>query len=215
MKKVLIVNDGNNVSVYHRPFSDFGKQVYQTEILWTDPDSVALVVFTGGQDVSPSLYGQEASRDTFCVPRRDIYESITFHKAKSLNKPMIGICRGAQFLCVMAGGKLCQHLDGHHGSHDINTFDGKCFEVTSTHHQMMLPTKDTKIIAWASRNHSSWYWSEKNEQIRPTPRKEYEVLAWPLIRAVGMQYHPEAMDSWTKGFKFAGELVDKYLMNKS
>jgi GMP synthase-like glutamine amidotransferase len=113
----------------------------------------------------------------------------------------------------MAGGKLCQHIDGHHCWHDIDLYDGRSFEVSSTHHQMMLPSKNAKVIAWASKKRSDWYWGEKNKQITPTPQKEYEVLAWPHIRAVGMQYHPEAMESYSKGFKFAAELVDKYIIS--
>ena len=214
-KRVLIVSDGQNVSNYHRPFGDFGKEAYDCELLWTDPDSVALVVFTGGADVSPSLYGQEASRDTSCVPRRDIYETIAFHRAKALNKPMVGICRGAQFLCVMAGGKLCQHLTGHHMSHCMELWDGRRFEVSSTHHQMMLPFPGTKVIGWSLKKQSYFYYGERNRQIEPQPKREYEVMAWPHIRAAGMQYHPEAMDSLTKGFKFAAELVERHLIKNT
>lgn len=38
---------------------------------------------------------------------------------------MVGICRGAQFLNVMAGGKMIQHVEGHaiHGTHEIVVTD--------------------------------------------------------------------------------------------
>ena len=210
-KKVLIVGEYGSSS-YHRPFKDFGEQVHDSDLLWTNPREIALVVFTGGADVTPALYGQEASRGTGTVPRRDIYESITFQRAKMLGKPMAGICRGSQFLNVMAGGKLCQHLDGHGSWHDMETCDGQKFEVSSTHHQMMLPPKHAKVIGWAAKKRSTRYYGELDKLIQPVPEKEYEVIYWPNIRAVGMQYHPEMMGEYQKGFKFAAQLVEEYLL---
>src|SRR5438309_1359385 len=85
------------------------------------------------------------------VSRMDMYQSITFHRAKMIGKPMAGICRGSQFLNVMAGGRLCQHLDGHGSWHDMETSDGRSFEVSSTHHQMMLPPEGAKVIGWSAK----------------------------------------------------------------
>src|ERR1700677_4699649 len=99
--KVLVVGDGWGQS-YYSPFSEFGEPTTNNELLWTNPHSISLVVFTGGADVAPSLYGEEASRETSSYPKRDIFETIVFQKAHSLHKPKVGICRGAQFLNVMA-----------------------------------------------------------------------------------------------------------------
>ena len=210
-KKVLIVSEGGGSSSYHKPFRKFGDQVHDSNLLWTNPEEIALVVFTGGADVTPALYGQEASQATCTVPRRDIYESITFHRAKQLRKPMAGICRGSQFLNVMAGGKLVQHLDGHGVWHNMRTCDDKVFEVSSTHHQMMLPPEGAKVIGWSEKRRSNRYCGENNEMIK-APEREYEVIYWPNIRAVGMQYHPEIMGEFQLGFLFASQLVERYLL---
>src|SRR5262245_24070299 len=96
------------------PFLDWG--VLETDIdrLRKDPASIRIVFFCGGADVSPSLYGERpASRTLGVEVARDQQERELFLRARAANLPMIGICRGAQFLCVMAGGRLCQHLDGH------------------------------------------------------------------------------------------------------
>lgn len=208
---VLIVSENYIASSYYRPFEKFGLQTQGSELLWTKPETINLVVFTGGADISPSLYGQEASKATSCVPKRDIYESITYHRARALNKPMVGICRGAQFLNIMAGGKLCQHITGHTVYHMMATNDDS-FEVSSHHHQMMLPPRDAKIIGWSKYNRSDCYLGEKDIPITPTPKQEYEVVYWPNINAIGMQYHPELMDSYSKGFQYAEKLVRKYLI---
>ncbi len=212
MGKVLVVTDGYGLHTYHRPFKKFGDATDDSDLLWTNPKEIKLVVFTGGADVSPCLYGQEAAKMTSCVPRRDIYESISFQKALSLRKPMVGICRGAQFLNIMAGGKLVQHLDNHGCYHDMTTVDSRTFEVSSTHHQMMLPPEGALLVGWATHKRSKHYYGADDKPLNPPPKFETEVVYWPKLRAVGMQYHPECMGEYTRGFTFASELVERYLL---
>lgn len=214
MAKVLIVTEGYGVSLYHKPFKKFGESTANSDLLWTDPREIKLVVFTGGADVSPCLYGQESAKMTSCVPRRDIFESITFQKALQLGKPMVGICRGAQFLNVMAGGKMVQHLENHSVYHSMTVLGGKSFEVSSTHHQMMLPPKDALLVGWATERRSSKYYGEDDKLIDPKPDRETEVVYWPKLRAVGMQYHPEIMSDYSPGFYFASDVIERYLVRR-
>lgn len=53
-----------------------------------------LVVFTGGEDVHPSLYGDVLGKNTECNIERDKEEKKVFLEAKKLHIPMLGICRG-------------------------------------------------------------------------------------------------------------------------
>lgn len=93
-----------------------------------------VILFCGGADVSPQLYGEPASEETCANPSRDEMCISIFSSA--INKPKLGICRGAQFLAVMLGGKLKQHIAGHVGNVVHKTaVDGKTFEVNSDHHQ--------------------------------------------------------------------------------
>ena len=103
--------------------------------------SADIVIFTGGEDVDPSLYGAKKHPRTYSNIERDIYEQKIF-KSIPKGKLVIGICRGSQFLCVMNGGKLIQHVSDHalYGTHPItNRKDGLVLEITSTHHQMQYP----------------------------------------------------------------------------
>ena len=121
-----------------------GKVFYKHGIITTHayrmietPEDIALVVFTGGEDVYPELYGEEIGFRTYCSPSRDEYEVKMFEFAKKHNIPCAGICRGSQFLCVMAGGKLAQDITGHAGwDHEIATKDGRKLTCNSSHHQM-------------------------------------------------------------------------------
>ena len=68
-------------------------------------------LFTGGQDVSPSLYGQStlpACGET--CPRRDAMELGLLRRVMALDKPALGICRGIQFINAALGGTLWQDL---------------------------------------------------------------------------------------------------------
>ena len=89
-------------------------------------------MFIGGSDVTPMYYGHNKEPYTSINTERDIEEFDIFSQASALNKKCIGICRGAQFLCVASGGKLIQ--DMHHPSlHTIKVInndkeinDGRC-----------------------------------------------------------------------------------------
>ena len=67
--------------------------------------------FTGGHDIDPARYG-ETVKET-CGARqyhRDDVEFRLFEKVKHTNKPLLGVCRGAQFLNVALGGTLYQDI---------------------------------------------------------------------------------------------------------
>ena len=67
--------------------------------------------FTGGVDVDPALYAAEIHpRCGEIHPLRDAMEGAAFRAALASKKPILGICRGAQFINVMLGGTLYQDI---------------------------------------------------------------------------------------------------------
>ena len=75
------------------------------------------LLFTGGHDVDPALYGQAPSPlcGILCA-RRDALEAGLFRLAMAEGKPMLGICRGIQLLNALLGGTLYQDLPTEHPS---------------------------------------------------------------------------------------------------
>lgn len=72
-------------------------------------------LFTGGQDVSPELYGEEKLPECAeCHVERDTMERILIGKVLAFNKPFLGICRGIQILNAVLGGTLYQDLPTQH-----------------------------------------------------------------------------------------------------
>ena len=74
-------------------------------------------LFTGGQDISPDLYREEAL--PCCgerCPDRDAMERVLLPMVLEQNKPLLGICRGLQMLNTALGGTLYQDLPTQHAS---------------------------------------------------------------------------------------------------
>jgi gamma-glutamyl-gamma-aminobutyrate hydrolase PuuD len=108
-----------------------------------------VIQFTGGEDVSPVLYDEAPHPHTGFNRRRDEMCIDLFTYARDHRIPMVGICRGGQFLNVMNGGKMFQHCDGHgiRGTHEATIREsGLKVQVTSTHHQIMRPNRDKGIV---------------------------------------------------------------------
>lgn len=80
-------------------------------------DLVQGVLFTGGHDVSPQMYGEEPIDDSVsCCDVRDKMEKIVLEISLKQNKSVLGICRGIQFINVALGGTLYQDLPSQYGS---------------------------------------------------------------------------------------------------
>lgn len=93
-------------------------------------------LFTGGQDVSPVLYGMKDATGTIVAsPERDKTETLLLSKALQADKAVLGICRGLQFINVFLGGTLWQDLPSQHPSEIVHR-QGKPYGVPS--HQVQL-----------------------------------------------------------------------------
>lgn len=77
--------------------------------------NVDMVIFTGGEDISPSLYavqeewhGIEAEKDYNA--ERDVSDFLTMSYCLDKDIPMLGFCRGMQMLAVVSGGETIQDI---------------------------------------------------------------------------------------------------------
>lgn len=176
-----------------------------------------LVMFTGGEDVNPALYGENPHYTTSFSTYRDDQDIKCFNRAVELGKPMLGICRGSQFLTVMNGGKLIQNVTNHGigGGHTITDNIGTTFTITSTHHQMHFPFEMEKglysIVAWSSTKRSDKYEGEGGAIELPKDFVESEIIYFPQTRSLGIQGHPEHYDFNHPTNKYLRELVKDYL----
>lgn len=189
---------------YFDPWRDLFRLVFR-------PADADVILFSGGADVWPGLYGEGLGWYTYSDPKRDLWEKHIFEAFPK--KQRLGICRGAQFLCVMAGGKLVQHVRNHGRWHDVETKSGPVF-MSSTHHQMMRPGKvPHELLGWC-KNRSSVYLDGDNKEISEMNRSgvEPEMVFFPRTTSLCIQGHPEIMDAHSGGVKFCQQLVKKYLL---
>ncbi len=183
--KVYIV--GSSPS-YERMYKDNGYVV-------TRIDEADFIQFTGGADVNPELYDEECHPRTGFSPIRDRADSDIFNYAFKRGMPMVGICRGAQFLNVANGGKMWQDVNNHAigGEHiAVDVRSGEMVPVTSTHHQMMRPADNGQVLMVASE---ATYLEnmEGTEVNRVTPERgtDVEAVWYPNTKSLCYQPHPE------------------------
>jgi gamma-glutamyl-gamma-aminobutyrate hydrolase PuuD len=119
-------------------------------------DRVDGLIFSGGSDVDPELYGAAAHAETVGIFReRDDFELGLMRAALERDMPLLAICRGSQVLNVALGGDLEQHVPDRVGTdvhkatpgvfaeHDVEVLPetrlgsivGDRVDVKSHHHQ--------------------------------------------------------------------------------
>jgi putative glutamine amidotransferase len=119
-------------------------------------DSVDGLIFSGGSDLDPELYGEQAHPETNgWVRERDDFELGLMQAALARDVPLLAICRGSQVLNVALGGDLEQHVPdrvqsdlhketpGIFAEHDVAVLQGTTLasilgdraDVKSHHHQ--------------------------------------------------------------------------------
>jgi len=170
------------------------------------------LILSGGQDVDPSLYGEEPVRAMgVVIYQRDVYEIALVRAAVAARKPVFGICRGMQVVNVALGGTLYQDLptqnpasyvkhrqeapEGYH-SHSVDitpgtrlaSILGASHRVNSMHHQAVRDlAPGLKASAFA-----------KDGVIEAVESAEHNILA--------VQWHPETM--WRKFPQQLGLFLD-------
>ena len=156
------------------------------------------LLFTGGQDVSPALYGETPKPTCGEVcPARDRMEQALLHLALERDLPVLGICRGIQFLNAVLGGTLYQDLPTEHPSqtqhHMTPPYDRAVHTVTLQPGTPLAELLGTEHIGVNSYHHQAvktlapclteMAWSEDGL---------IEAVCLPEKRFVwAVQWHPE------------------------
>lgn len=179
-----------------------------------DVISADLVCFTGGEDVSPELYGDAKHSRTYSNIVRDVEERKVFEIAQVYQIPCVGICRGGQFLNVMSGGRLYQDVSKHalHDGHLItDVLSGSQVWVSSTHHQMFMPGSEAVLVACSTLGgYREWF--DGSHAMRDESNTDYEVLWYPKTQCLCFQPHPEFTGEKYEGmYEYFDQLLERFL----
>ncbi len=176
------------------------------------------VILTGGQDLYPPFYGQEARAKLSTVwPERDEFDTMLYQKALEKKVPILGICRGFQLINALRSGELLQdlsyadhellkHWQAHSPTmhiHEVKFEKGSTFAelfgesamTNSFHHQaVMRAGEGLKAVGHTS-----------DGVIEAVEDKEHRILA--------TQFHPEMTSGVSEGeaklFKHFVEMCTK------
>ncbi len=147
---------------------------YETDRLGELLDSLDGIIFSGGGDPNPLLFGEEPIKELHGItPERDMQELLLVRLAYDRQLPMLGICKGIQMINAALGGTLYQDIhsqmegtrikhgqdqDRRYPSHTVqieegsilNKLFGNTLPVNSFHHQACKePAPCLKVTAIA------------------------------------------------------------------
>ncbi|MDX6452714.1 MAG: putative glutamine amidotransferase [Gaiellaceae bacterium] len=158
-------------------------------------DSVDGLVFSGGSDLDPELYGEEAHPETDgWVRERDDFELGLMQAALARDVPLLAICRGSQVLNVALGGDLEQHVPDRVNTNVHKETPG----VFADHDVAVLPeTRLASILGDRTdvKSHHHQGYGELGAGLREAARAPdgtVEALEDPARRfTLGVLWHPE------------------------
>ena len=190
--------------------------VSYNQVVYGKADSPDLLLFTGGADITPQIYGEKLGSRTSSYRIRDNNDLKNFIEFNYL--PKVGICRGSQLLTVASRGKLIQHVSGHLGTHVITT-EKREYSITSTHHQMLYPfnlgKKDYKILAYCRLRLSDTYLNgDNNEIILSKDFVEPEIVKYNKTNSLAIQGHPEFGSCPKETTEYCLDLIEQLLNNE-
>jgi gamma-glutamyl-gamma-aminobutyrate hydrolase PuuD len=132
---------------------------------------VAGLVLTGGNDIA-AVCDDDLSR------RRDALESALCSRMESLGKPILGVCRGLQFLAQRAGAPLTR-VDGHAG----------------VRHRVRVAPNSAWLAGHDGREVNSYhgfgFHSAPWRVAAQSPDGMIEALEQPERPTLGIMWHPE------------------------
>jgi len=181
--------------------------------VFTDQLDIEGLILTGGNDVSPSLYGGGSYPGCTASQLRDRLEQKLLTMAVESQWPVLGICRGLQFINVYWGGRLVTDLRrctgnviNHAGNpHRIQIIDSRIeyslgvsgYAVNSFHNQGvryddLAPCLEVFAVSDGD--------------------KLVEGIIHPKLPILGIQWHPERPgSSFEMDCKLVGCLLSKEL----
>lgn len=157
----------------------------------SDIQKADVIQFIGGPDVHPRLYKEQPLSSTSFSVQSDDRDLKAWNKSKP-DQMKVGICRGGQFLNVVNGGAMWQHVDNHgtaHGHKITDCLFNREVMVSSTHHQMMIPGDKGEVLAFAegiARGHRTG-----RIEGRSVTKYDTEVVWYENSNSLCFQPHPE------------------------
>lgn len=194
---ILAVKKAGGIPIVLTPDEDF-------------PEFADGLIFTGGGDINPLLFGEEPIQENGEIsPLRDEFELTLCQEALERKIPILGICRGMQIMNIAAGGGIYQDIGAQTGT-------------TLKHIQQAPRSCGTHSVTLAADTILSHLWQKEKIIVNSVHHQAVSVLGKDIIAsahsadglteaiehtgksfAVGVQWHPEAMENKEQEALFA------------
>ena len=161
-------------------------------------DNIDLIILSGGGSV-PNKYLLNAKEKRIEQKNRDLLEADLLEFALLNKIPVIGICRGMQYINCLLGGLVSNLIVSHSTGvdHEIVTEIGEAYTINSFHN-------DGVLIANLSNELLSIAVDKKNQSLVEAFRHKSE-------KVLGIQWHPERKFSNVDGYNFTLSLLKEFI----
>ena len=161
------------------------------------------IVFTGGADLTPLMYGQETLPVCGTTePARDRMEAFLIRRCLDEGKPLLAICRGFELLNAILGGTLYQDIE----TQRPDSLYHPCYDTPADQVHAVTVLPDTRLMAIEgsaevrvnSRHHQGVQTVGQGLTVSALASdglvEGLELSGHPF--AVGVQWHPETLSSF-------------------
>lgn len=148
------------------------------------------IILTGGEDIDPKLYGEDIGWPN-TSPLRDQTEKRMLDIAVTRKIPVLGICRGMQFINVFFGGRLVKNIKE---EMTVNHAPGKEHLITLMEERIIsaVGKKEMRVNSFHSQAVTTQTLSPQlNVFAMAEEHGIIEGLYHPSLPIAGIQWHPE------------------------
>ena len=165
------------------------------------------VLFAGGNDVTPELYGEEVTHAVDTSRARDEWELALMEAAQNQTKPIFTICRGTQLLNVSRGGTLYQDIQldqhsqsNHSSSEEFENAEHLAHKITLEPDSKLARILGENNVKTNSQHHQAI--KKLGKDLSITARAEDGVVEGVEDSSkefvMGVQSHPEGLFASTE-----------------
>jgi putative glutamine amidotransferase len=178
------------------------------------------LILQGGSDVCPRTYGEEPLNPLWSGDAvRDAYEIELLRESMDLNKPVLGVCRGAQVINVGLGGTLYQDIE----TQRPQAHKHRNWDIYDQHFHAINVLPDTGLASLYPGQTTVRVNSVHHQAVKDlAPGLRVEAVAQDgVIEAVrwtqsaeyvlGVQWHPEYQDPSDPSLMPAQPILDEFL----
>ncbi len=179
-------------------------------------DKLDTIIFTGGEDINPQIYGAKITHSSNLNIDRDKVEMDILLNAINLGKKIFGSCRGHQLINIANGGSLIQDIyfenykKTHSKFHDLE-FSEYVMTLPPSHFKKVVrPFKRLKSLynnGVNSMHHQGITTIHLGDNLYPvaTHKNIVEISMSLNGKIISTQFHPEWMSNKVEFFDFLKE----------